>query len=190
MIHHNLKTIFLHVPRAAGTSISNILRSHPDDIQCRGYSHMTVDKAKRNFNRVWNSYYKFSVVRNPYDKVFSSWKFRNRIKEYEKEMIFDDFNEFVKFLDGYIHPKKQNILGSQFLWYGDPIELDYILPFEKLGECWYKVAEQIGIDDKLVHVNQSRRVDDKDYRKYYNEESKKIVEKYYRKDLEYFGYKY
>mgnify|MGYP006279717631 CR=1 FL=1 len=63
--------------------------------------------------------------------------------------------------------------------------VDFIGKVENLNEDIDKVFEIIGINGKIPHLNKTKR---KKYKKYYTEETKKIVEGLYKKDIENFGY--
>nr|VFK19035.1 MAG: hypothetical protein BECKLPF1236B_GA0070989_11593 [Candidatus Kentron sp. LPFa] len=66
------------------------------------------------------------------------------------------------------------------------IVADKILRFETLNYDFYSFARAIGLDVKLCHINSSNR--EESYRTYYTEETKEIISKRFRKDIEYFGY--
>lgn len=85
-INHDVKAIFIHNPKCGGTTISNIL--------CDYYGFMEVKKIDEIVNlrftkdalfldiiysilepEIWNTYYKFSITRNPYTKFISGYLF-------------------------------------------------------------------------------------------------------------------
>jgi hypothetical protein len=65
------------------------------------------------------------------------------------------------------------------------ILVDFIGRFERLKEDFQHVCEQIGIQKKLPHKNQSRR---SVYQTYYSNSSRKLVEQKSKKEIEKFGY--
>ena len=89
MISHKHKCIFIHIPKAAGTSVERFLRDIDSDIPAkvlrkRGFSHFFND---------YLDYYVFSFVRNPYDRLVSAWKW-GQLK-FEKEGDLPYWNEEI-----------------------------------------------------------------------------------------------
>lgn len=77
MISHRFKCIFVHIPRTGGTSIEDFFGGE-DRWPCggkRSCQHITARVAKKIYAEWWDEYFKFSMVRNPYDLVVSQSKF-------------------------------------------------------------------------------------------------------------------
>lgn len=60
--------IFVHVPKAAGTSINKALYG-------RTLGHYTASEIKARFPGLYSRSFVFSVVRNPWDRVLSAYRF-------------------------------------------------------------------------------------------------------------------
>ena len=96
--------------------------------------------------------------------------------------------------------KKFNIwggLGSQydFLAIDGSIDLDYLLRFENLNSDFDKLCKNLDIPGlSLATYNGPFKKDSrharKHYREYYNEYDMKIIEAVYKKDIDYFDYKF
>jgi hypothetical protein len=75
MINHKYKFIFLHIPRTGGTSIEKALFGqdwwgvHPPS------KHLTAHMAKQIYAPYWQDYFKFTFVRNPWDRMVSMLKY-------------------------------------------------------------------------------------------------------------------
>lgn len=67
--------------------------------------------------------------------------------------------------------------------------MDFVGRFENLQEDFDYVCDRVRIKrKKLTHANKSKR--DRDYRKYYDSETKEIVAKKYADDIGRFGYEF
>ena len=74
MISHEHKCIFIHIPRTGGTSVEMWLGGDkyltpPPEV------HIIASHAKRLYSQYWDSYFKFSIVRHPVDRVLSTLAF-------------------------------------------------------------------------------------------------------------------
>ncbi|WP_138935601.1 sulfotransferase family 2 domain-containing protein [Roseovarius arcticus] len=97
MISHRHKTIFVHVPKTAGQSIEQVfvddlglswdereilnLRYNDDPTSGPQHlGHLYADEYVRNGHidqHRWDSYFKFAIVRNPYDRILSEFRYRS-----------------------------------------------------------------------------------------------------------------
>ena len=76
MISHRHRCIFIHIPRTAGTSIEKWMvgedwwNVEPES------KHLLASQAKERYAEFWDDYWKFSIVRNPWDRFVSLAKYR------------------------------------------------------------------------------------------------------------------
>lgn len=68
-INHEKKLIFINIPKNAGTSIIEAMGSE------NALFDISIEKYKEVYNEYWDSYLKFSVVRDPFDRFISAYKF-------------------------------------------------------------------------------------------------------------------
>lgn len=72
MISHELKCIFIHIQRTGGTSIERWLQGEDQWNICHNVKHITTKFAKyRQYPEYYDDYFKFTFVRNPYERVLS-----------------------------------------------------------------------------------------------------------------------
>lgn len=171
MISPQYKIIFQHFPKTAGTSIENALcpgiRSN-----FRG-KHWNAKELKNYYEEYWNTYFKFTFTRNPWDRIISKFLFRQK--------RFNETRTFKKFI------KDQTNIHLKALG-GKDHEFDFIGRFENLQKDFQVICRQIGVQLELGHFYWNRKR--KHYSHYYNNETKLLVEKRYACDIEYFGYSF
>ena len=85
-ISDKYELIFFHLPKCAGKSIVNCLDIKTSDktnvesglIQTITLGHELAYWNSKVYPEKWNKYFKFTVVRNPWDKVVSLYHFRKK----------------------------------------------------------------------------------------------------------------
>ena len=189
------KCIYIHIPKVAGTSIWRVLldgKTKRDHIPYTAF--LVADKEK------FKNYYKFTFVRNPWDRVVSSYEYLlhggNQSDDlYFKDLFTKQYDTFEKFVLDYLDTDKIHeilLLKPQYLWiydYKGECKVDFVGRFETLDQDFLKVAKHLNITDKLPHINKSKRR--KDYKSYYeNKEVLNKVSELYKKDIELFNYKF
>jgi hypothetical protein len=203
-ISHTHKFVFIAPPKTASSSVRRSLNS-VSDVQSNGspgsnlYYHVKPEKLKKYFedkNWNWDEYFKFAFVRNPWSRLVSQWQYRLRIAgkpNAEWETFGKNSIKFInkhKSFDNYI----RNIRPFNFMCYswiynksGEQL-VDFIGKFENLQQDYDTVCDKIGIPrKKLPHKNKSTP---KHYSEYYDDETKQIVAKKFKKDIEYFEYEF
>jgi len=203
IISHKYKFIFIKTTKTAGTSIEVALSKLCDekdivtpiippivDHTPRNYegffNHISALKIKNQISpKLWDSYYKFCFERNPFDKSLSYYFWMKYDKKIDESI---EFNEFCRNFG------KQE-LPSDFGKYTDEkgnLMVDFIGKYETLLTDLSKVLDilQIPFEGKLTREKDTRFLRDKDYRKYYDEETKTLVEKIFKNELEMFDYKF
>ena len=188
MVSHKHKCIFVHIIKTGGTSIEKFFRGGKVHKFAKNYK-------KRVGNKKWNNYFKFTFVRNPWDKMVSQYFYIQKRKEGKYEL---KFREFILAFESC--PESEYIKGNGVAVRYNPIQLPWILDdngnclvdfigrYENLQEDFNTVCDKIGIpQQKLPHENKSKH---KHYTEYYDEKTKQIVAKKYAKDIEYFEYKF
>ncbi len=100
-------------------------------------------------------------------------------KDWLKRVYIDRSPEFMN---------EEKMFLTQADWVSDEqgrIMVDYIGKFENLQESWDAICERLQREKSLLpHVKKSSRGD---YRDYYDDESRKIIADFFRRDIEIFG---
>lgn len=84
-ISHEHKLFLIHVPKTAGTSIQETLK-----MDYAG--HHTPQQLKKKFPKEWETYKKFAVIRNPWDRMVSNYYYILA----EKSFWFDNISPMSK----------------------------------------------------------------------------------------------
>ena len=205
--------LFIWIPKSAGYSVYDTLIKYgctqkiwenPSyEFENKGIStfgHMSIlsliEKGIMSEEYFQNAF-KFCFVRNPWDRLASLYCYFKRIKRKNVEDC-PDFINFCRKLErekippvGFYNVEGFSQCNPQLDWITDKdgkIVVDFIGRFENLEEDFKKVCEIIGIKEELPHSN---KTDHKNYMEYYHyEETKKIVDKLYEKDIKVFNYEF
>jgi len=175
----------IHINKTGGTSIEKALGMpliHKTAIDYRN----EIGEAR------WKKRFSFAIIRNPWDKVVSQYKYRTLINDTQLRNTPIAFNEWVKrvFLDNDpIYYDEPIMFMPQLNWVVDEngkIIVDFIGRFENLDNDWSIICEKLNKPNlKLPHVKKTEK---KDFRSYYNDQSIDIIAQFFRRDIDEFGY--
>lgn len=210
MIINEFKTIFIHVRKTAGTSIvhtllpglvgyetSGPMLSLPKAIRRKyglniNLKHASAIELQDKMKKHWNDYYKFSFIRNPWDRTVSAYHWAHRAG---KRFANITFNEYIQLI-----PSNQNnpkhplnhLFRSQMSFLtslNGNVMVNDIFPFENLTESLKQVGEKTGISiDPIKKHNTTKKR--KPYQEYYTAKTRDVVNKYYKDDIEIFNYQF
>ena len=182
MVSDKFKCIFIEVPKTGSTSIRHIIGQpeKPHLNICQIADQVSAD--------VFDSYFKFGFVRNPWDRAVSLYERKEGLQA-KQVMDFEEFINWMKFSScTCIHPVPHRY---QLDWFVSPhgdIVVDYIGKFENIDEDWEKISKQLGINASLPKLNVNP--DKKHYTEYYTDKTKEIIKKRFAEDIEYFEYEF
>jgi chondroitin 4-sulfotransferase 11 len=190
--------LFVHIQKTGGISVTECLNKLPET-EFILHQHSMYNSHKSEYSE----YFKFCFVRNPWDRLVSWWnmmKNKGIHNDFSKYLLeAKNFSEFLEkteiineTLDGSIkdlvYPK--SISFNQLDYISDSegkVLVDFIGRFENINEDFLKISEKIGFDLKLSHLN---KFDHPDYRKYYGDKDIEKVYCMYKRDIDFFGYKF
>tara|TARA_B100001093_G_scaffold479610_1_gene508751 strand:+ start:4096 stop:4782 length:687 start_codon:yes stop_codon:yes gene_type:complete len=228
MVSHKHKCIFVHVPKVAGQSIESffledlglnwesrrpllLMHNSESEIGPPKLAHLLAeDYVKYHYisQDLFNDYFKFTFVRNPFDRAYSFYKYLG-------------FSEFLSFDDFILNKFKDESLISNY-WFIRPqydyiysngnCLVDFIGKFENIQSDFLHVATKLNLEKKLPHKNISKTSSgfkrklqlisnnfkflpllfNKPHSKKFvmSDDSRQILIDFYLKDFKYFNYNY
>ncbi len=210
MICRKFNCLFVHIPKTAGQSIevffldlaagmgetreTMLLRRNWDT--SRGpdrLSHLIaseyVDCGYLNPSE-FNSLFKFSFVRNPWDRLVSKYEFWKTTQMARRNVDFKSFL-FKHFPTPDMGDRYRHIIPQyQFLYdENGKLLVDFVGQFERLQTDFDTICKNlsiIGHSTMLPHRN--RAVNRRHYVEYYDEESFEFSRTFYKQDIEIFNY--
>lgn len=201
------RIIFIHIHKCAGTSFWNTFNNQANFVFCvprpgrfkHGLGKELIDM------KIWNESFKFTFVRNPYDRIVSAYKMFMRNK-HNWTSVFENFEDFVEFIrwsdvdnhhvdkvvatEDYVQ-KTGNIIHHCSSYHNPKYhigELDFIGKLENLSEDMKKLRLLYQLSD--IELKKTNTTKITDYRNYYNVDTRKIIHKKYEKDIEIFKYSF
>jgi len=202
IINHNKELVYIPIAKVANSSIkASMCEQKLDGVKEYYQIHSLVTKANK-LDEETEKYYKFSFVRNPYDRLVSCYV--NKYIEDKKYLETKGHLYMDSYLFGYIRRPKD---FSDFIrkickiptWLEDQhFQKQYNLLYDKSGNCladyvgkYENILEDFEILkekfdlDPLPHYNQTSKGNWMDY---YTLETAELVYKKYYKDFQTFGY--
>jgi hypothetical protein len=212
-INHDKKAIFIHIPKNGGSYIAETLSKYygfknyylqrPDhELFCLG-KDKSVDKHENKIhgtlmyyktstyinqimgmnNQKWNTYFIFTFVRNPYDRLVSGWNYCNKYNIPFKNYI--QINQNANSYD-YWHvfmPQIRHIIGDN-----GKIKINYMGKVENIENDLKDILLKIGFT-KIIHIpfkKNSKKHDN--YITYYDNDILEEVNILMNEDLNYLDY--
>ena len=177
MIIDEHKAIFIHIPKNAGSSIETLFANNSFRIQPS--KHADIYEIKRKFKNSYNSYKKFTIIRNPYDKMVSWYFYLKRNLGERYEVL--EFNEWIKDPSKFCHIDDPiSYLKPQHEWIDDTVVLIKYENLDKELNQFFNKKIELPIINKSKHNH---------YLEYYNKESLTIIYDRYKEDFKKYNYK-
>lgn len=208
MISHQWRCIFIHIPKTAGSSIEEVIwpsrhsralddlwmgfvNTYRNEYQTGGLQHLLATHVRQAVGEdVFNNYFKFSFVRNPWDKAvsqFSYMKDRPDLRDYLGMQQDTPFAGYLERIARRKHVQWEEQVRFLLDENGERL-VDFIGRFETLIGDARTVFDRLRLaDPNLPHANASERGP---YQHYYDDECRQRVAEMYRADIERFGYCY
>ena len=187
------QSLFIHITKTAGTSVAKSLFNYLP------YHYTAIEYRVIYGRKKFNTYFKFAFVRNPWDRLYSAYRYLKSGGWNEKDRewaethlsVYEDFNHFIKEwlsienINNHLHfrPQYEFICDNK-----KNILIDYIGYFENLSEDYDVIRKKISTGKPLgTHNTNPSAVTYKDI---YDATSIRIVESVYKTDIQIFGYSF
>ena len=192
------KLIFVHVPKNAGTAITNSVES-----KFRDQGHHTAIYYKNQYAKEWETFLKFAVIRNPWDRVVSNYEYarmpvsywhsadesRPYAAHFDYHTLKDvSFEECVNMLYKNRDSLRHQGWGTQKYWVCDTegnLLIDKFFLHDKLDDD----LDFNRLIPDLEKVNQSNRKSS-NYKDYYTQDLIDKVGEIYKEDIKLFNLTY
>ncbi len=146
------------------------------------YNHLPAAEARQRLgDEIWNSYFKFTIERNPWDRAVSLYYWRTRdakarpsFTQYLTDTAPDQLSNFdVYAIDG-------------------AVAMDHVIRFEQLSSDLARVAERLGLPGttELPNAKGGVRKDKRPYRESYGDQEREIIARACSREIAHFGYEF
>lgn len=190
LLSNSKKFNFIHTPKTGGSTISFVLNKYCKNIPINEEKHgwqiqLHEYGMHRPVKEIWDKlnkdYFSFAFVRNPFAVLVSG--FQRKGYSNFKDFIMSTFKEG----SSYIFNKWTQY---DYLSVNGKIPLNFVGRYEHFATDWNYICEKIDIKETYDQLPIKNASFQSDYREYYDDETRDIVENKYAKDLEYWGYKF
>ena len=185
------RCVFIHIPKAAGTSLTKTLFAASS-------RHLQYTEYERANPKKFKKYFKFTFVRNPYDRLFSAYTFLKKggLNELDRcwaEQNLASFPDFESFVHGWVTP--ENIWSwvhfkPQHWWVCDAsfnVKVDFVGRFEQMDSDVAIVQDRLSLPvAPLPKINVTDRP--QALESPYTAETRAIVAQVYQTDFDLFAY--
>ena len=204
LLSYSHRFIFVHIYRVAGTSITKTLEKYtirPVIRLCLRKiglgakvpyykwktfpAHVKAKNLRKELpESIYDAFYKFAFVRNPWDLQVSLYHYMLGEPAHLQHELIKSMKDFDEYIEWRVNEDKH--LQKDFITSADgQVIVDFIGRYEKLAEDFLHICKVLDLNASLPHLNKSSR---RDYKSYYNEDTRKIVEDNFKEDIELFGY--
>ena len=192
----NMRCIFIHIPKTAGTSILRALGApERPRVHLPWYVYYIANEGR------FAKYFKFAFVRNPWDRAYSAYNYLaqggNQTTDIEvSEWITNNFPDFEAFLE---HGLGSGIARSNHLFipqsnyivdYKGGLKVDCLGRVESIDKDFIEIKSRLHLVTSLERINVSE-TDRCAYRSAYrNPQSVEIISEIYAQDIRLFNYSF
>jgi hypothetical protein len=184
------RAIFIHIPKTGGTSVALALFGVSRHVPYFEYERINPRKFRR--------FFKFAFVRNPWDRLVSTYFFLKNggVNELDRRFAAENlagYDAFAEFVEGWL--KEKNIWSSvhfrpQHYFICDANfcpRVDFIGRTETIDADFRFICQRLGVTAELKWNNRSNHLP---YNEYYTDDLRERVAAVYADDIAVFDYKF
>jgi hypothetical protein len=202
MVSHSRRFIFLHIPKTGGTSVSKALSRYgvalqgPKNCDSVYFKHAYARDLKRMLGDEYDRYFKFTIVRNPWDWVASNYAFNRglhlpwtRGTPYAVSQGIPDwaagwsFKTWLRWWLDTFSPSQSRMLTDA----GGTLLVDRVLRFEHLHQDFEELCSDRDLRPAAL-AHEKRNEKREGFESYYDAESWEWVAVHFAEDLGRFRY--
>ena len=144
---------------------------------------------KLNYD-IFKNFYKFGVIRNPLDTIVSHYYWQNSSDNHQSKSI--TFEDVLKELEANKFPSYGLLNLNKLMDKNSKnILCDKVLKYENLNEDLAVVFNKLGIPfDGELKIFKKKSHRKKNYESFYNGDTKKMIDKYFSREIEMFSYNF
>ncbi len=214
LISHERAFIFFHVAKVAGLSLREALNPYtvePEKFKIRrpvktingktnplyaiwesALTHATALSTQKEFgDLIFQRYFKFAFVRNPWDWHVSMYHFI--LKEtahihHQRVKGFVGFTDYVRWMVNENKPFAKGATRHQKDMLCNPagkVMVDFVGRYENLADDFSYVCRILNLQTTMPYLNKSKHAT---YQSYYDKETRHLIAEHFKDDIELFGY--
>lgn len=153
------------------------------------HKHSTAREIKEYCGSdIFDHYYKFAFVRNPWDWQVSLYKYIQGSNVHKDHEVSNHLS-FSEFLDRQIEfspPSQLDFLTDL----DENILVNKIGRFECLSNDFDSILKELELSEEVSLPFKNSSARSKDYRSYYDEKTYNVVKEYFKKDIDFFDYSF
>lgn len=190
------RSIFIHIPKGGGISTIKALYGET----AKGFGHPSYKRFLRLYGKKsFSEYFKFTFVRNPWDRLLSAYNFLkkeglNHMDQQFCDDVLNSYDTFEQFVMEWVNRGNVenwvHFIPQYHYLYDDNMNLvvDFVGYFENFNDDFENVRAKLGTDKPLKHFNQTKSDKKNSYKEVYTLEMAEKVADVYKEDIELFGY--
>jgi chondroitin 4-sulfotransferase 11 len=203
MISHPFRCLYIHIPKTGGNSVNRMFGVKWEDHKDLGRYAAELEPA------VFAHYYKFAIVRNPWERIFSDYNYqKKKSRERDSKLFLYDaagrvrtFRTWLEAVMDQPHRYAPHHWGGevstgihrwspQVDWISleGRVAVDRVLRLESIDDDLAAVSRHLHLPaTRLPHRNRRWHWH---YSWYYDRTSRDLVASYYERDIAAFGYRF
>jgi hypothetical protein len=196
VVCHEKRCIFIHIPKTGGTSIEQFIKDNDKNNLLfigvrnnRSLHHLTAKELKLIIPYIYIKYYKFSIVRNPYDRLLSEYYWNPSINlgnKYgkSKKHFLENVTKIVKNQNYFNNIYNDHFIPQyNFLYDKNKLLVNHLFKYEDLEWVSNFLKKKLNIKRDFPYLNKNTIEKES-----WNEEEKELIFNLYKNDFLYFGY--